>query len=265
MDARTSIGHHLRWARKRANMTQEQLAAAARVPQSTVARIERGNALPRTATLIALLHATGHELSVERRLGADLDPERIRFLLRLDPPERVRIGLAAAMDGQRRGRRRTDPIRIVRRLRRFGVRFVLVGEMAEAARGSTVPVPAVVRVCHAQDPESLDRLETALADLDVSPRPDRSALEGSDPVTVTCAAGTLRLDARPSDPPDDYEVLSRTADRMLVADGLLASVASLEDLVRMRRGRATPEDRDALELLAVVRAELPTGGWGALA
>ena len=256
MNARTSIGLGLRWARKRAGMTQEELASAARVPQSTVARIERGNALPRTATLMALLNATGHELVVERNIGSEFDPEPIRQMLRLDPWVRVRRGLAAATSGRRRGRRSHDPIRILRRLRRYAVRFVLIGEMAESAWGSSTAVPPVVAVCHAQDRESLGRLEVALADLEVTSLPDRATLESSVPLVLTCPAGTLRLEPRPGDPSDGYEVLARTATRILVATGLLVVVASLEDLVRLRRGRSTREDREALELLGVVRAEL---------
>jgi predicted transcriptional regulator len=34
------------------------------MPQPSIARIEAGTVIPRTATLIALLHATGHQLSV---------------------------------------------------------------------------------------------------------------------------------------------------------------------------------------------------------
>lgn len=260
MNTRSPIGLSLRWARKRAGMTQEELASAAGVPQSTVARIERGNLLPRTATLMALLHATGHELVVERTIGYEPDPEPIRLMLRLDPWVRVRRGLAAWASRRRRSLRSPDPIRILRRLRRHGVRFVLIGEMAESVRGSSIAVPPIVAVCHAQDRESLDRLEASLADLEVSPLPDRAALEGSAPLVLGCPSGTLRLEARPGDASDGYEVLVRTATRMLVGVGLLTAVASLEDLVRLRRGRSTPEDREALELLGVVRDELAGEG-----
>lgn len=46
-------------------MTQQQLAEAVGMPQPSIARIERGAVIPRTATLIALLAATGHRLTVE--------------------------------------------------------------------------------------------------------------------------------------------------------------------------------------------------------
>jgi predicted transcriptional regulator len=63
MDADT-VGTMVRWARKRAGMTQLELARATGMPQPSIARIEAGTVVPRTATLIALLHATGHQLSV---------------------------------------------------------------------------------------------------------------------------------------------------------------------------------------------------------
>jgi transcriptional regulator with XRE-family HTH domain len=62
---RGQIGKTLTWARKRAGLTQHDLARAVGMPQSSIARIERGTVSPRTATLIALLKATGHQLSVE--------------------------------------------------------------------------------------------------------------------------------------------------------------------------------------------------------
>ncbi|MDQ3691542.1 MAG: helix-turn-helix transcriptional regulator [Chloroflexota bacterium] len=46
-------------------MTQHDLARAVRMPQSSIARIEGGTVVPRTATLMALLQATGLQLVVE--------------------------------------------------------------------------------------------------------------------------------------------------------------------------------------------------------
>ena len=59
-----SVGRTVQWARKRADMTQQELAQATGMPQPSIARIEAGTVVPRTATLIALLEATGHQLSV---------------------------------------------------------------------------------------------------------------------------------------------------------------------------------------------------------
>ena len=59
-----TVGQTVKSARKRAGMTQQDLALATGMPQPSIARIEAGTVIPRTATLIALLDATGHQLSV---------------------------------------------------------------------------------------------------------------------------------------------------------------------------------------------------------
>jgi predicted transcriptional regulator len=61
----TAVGQSVRWARKRAGMTQHELAHATGLPQPSIARIESGAVVPRTTTLITILHATGHRLAVE--------------------------------------------------------------------------------------------------------------------------------------------------------------------------------------------------------
>ena len=59
-----TVGQTVKAARKRAGMTQQDLAQATGMPQPSIARIEAGTVIPRTATLIALLEATGHQLAV---------------------------------------------------------------------------------------------------------------------------------------------------------------------------------------------------------
>jgi predicted transcriptional regulator len=77
MDA-DSIGPTLRWARRQAGMTQQDLAQAAGMPQPSIARIEAGTVSPRTSTLIELLAATGHQLAVEPIGPADEPPDAAR-------------------------------------------------------------------------------------------------------------------------------------------------------------------------------------------
>jgi len=89
-------GRLLRDARRRAGMTQRALAAAAAVPQATVARIEAGSVSPRVETLARLLHATGHQLAVETRLGDGIDRSLIRDRLRMTPAQRIRLAVEEA-------------------------------------------------------------------------------------------------------------------------------------------------------------------------
>lgn len=98
----------LKYARRRAGLTQRGLAAAAGVPHSTVARIELGQLSPRTDTLVRLLSATGHALEVHRELGTDEDRSLIRDRLAMTPAERARLAVRearAALDLPRSVRR----------------------------------------------------------------------------------------------------------------------------------------------------------------
>jgi predicted transcriptional regulator len=63
MDAK-AIQRGVRWARRRAGMTQQDLAQAVGMPQPSIARIETGSVIPRTASLLAILDATGVQLTM---------------------------------------------------------------------------------------------------------------------------------------------------------------------------------------------------------
>ena len=230
MDA-AAIGRMVRWARKRAGMTQVQLGAACGVPQSTIARIERGTVTARAATLLQLLAATGHELSVDRAIGTDADREAIRDRLVVPVALRARKSAAAKPSA-----RRPAPTRALARLRKFGVRFVLIGELAESAHGAPLTSVGRAEVVCANDPENRRRLALALE----------------------ADARHVRLIDEPI-PGDTFEVLERNAKRMLVDVALLVQVASLDDLIRIRRASGGPEDQRALELLGALRDELDRG------
>ena len=77
----------VRTARRRANLTQAQLAERAGLSQAEVARLERAGSNPTAATLERLLRATGHRLEV-RRLDA-VDETQLRERLELTPAERL--------------------------------------------------------------------------------------------------------------------------------------------------------------------------------
>jgi transcriptional regulator with XRE-family HTH domain len=104
----------LRTARRRAGLTQRDLADASGIPQSSIARIERGTTVPRLDTFQRLLQATGRQLSSEPRLGSGVDRSTIRAMLRMTPEERVHAAAVAgrnliALRSQARivGKRRT--------------------------------------------------------------------------------------------------------------------------------------------------------------
>lgn len=86
----------LRAARRRAGLSQRELARRAGVPQSAVARIENGTVVPRVDTLDRLLAGCGEALEASPRLGVGIDRTMIRELLRLTPGERARLAAEEA-------------------------------------------------------------------------------------------------------------------------------------------------------------------------
>lgn len=101
----------LRLARKRAGITQRELADRTGVAQPAIARIESGRASPRAATVEKLLTACGFRLTVEPRRGEGVDRTAIRELLKLSPDARARLAaeeansVSTALSRSRRRRR----------------------------------------------------------------------------------------------------------------------------------------------------------------
>ena len=237
MDA-AAVGRTVKWARRRAAMTQQDLARAVGMPQPSIARIESGTVVPRTANLLALLEATGHQLAAEP-MPPPVSPEAIRRRPAMSVPARTwaALGRAAVKDPQ------TNPIRILRRLRRFAVAFVLIGDLAEAVHGSPIEVGRTIEICHARTDVARERLDRTLEDLQAT---------SANGVDFTTRAGRLRL-ATEVATGDDYDLLARNAVKMPVDAGILVPVASLDDLVRIRMARGTPEDRQAAAVLRAIR------------
>ena len=99
MERRTGAAARiLRYARRRARLTQRVLASASGIPQETIARIESGTTQPRFDTLDRLLEAAGFELEVMPRLGVGVDRTLIASTLKLNPTERLEQGQRAARD-----------------------------------------------------------------------------------------------------------------------------------------------------------------------
>jgi transcriptional regulator with XRE-family HTH domain len=81
----------LRDARRRAGLTQQQLALRLGVSQAAIAKLERPGANPTLRTLTKALRATGHRLTMQAipRTGG-VDESLIRQHLELSPAERLR-------------------------------------------------------------------------------------------------------------------------------------------------------------------------------
>ncbi|MEA2630479.1 MAG: hypothetical protein QOE66_698 [Chloroflexota bacterium] len=87
---------------------------------------------------------------------------------------------------------------------------------------------------------------------------DHRALRAGDVFTLSTRFGDLALLAHP-DPGLDFEVLR---ERSIVAGifGQNVHVASLEDLMAMKRAAGRPKDRIELEILGALREELDLRG-----
>jgi transcriptional regulator with XRE-family HTH domain len=86
----------LRQARRRAGLTQRELAARAGVPQSRIAKIESGAVVPRVDTFDRILEACGEGLESVPRPGRGLDRTGYVELLRTTPRRRVEAAGAEA-------------------------------------------------------------------------------------------------------------------------------------------------------------------------
>jgi transcriptional regulator with XRE-family HTH domain len=83
-------------ARRAAGFSQRELARRTGVPQSAIARIERGQQIPRADTLERLLKACGFELRLGPVRGGAVDHRELDRFLALAPLQRVERGVAVA-------------------------------------------------------------------------------------------------------------------------------------------------------------------------
>lgn len=159
--------------------------------------------------------------------------------------------------------------RILRELLDANVRFILIGGLAAQVHGSP-SLTGDVDVCFALDGDNLAHLAVALgslaairrelpaglqATLDAPQAPlDAPTLRAGDVFTLSTRYGDLDLLAHP-DPGLDFESL---VGRAIAAEvlGVEVKVASLEDLMAMKRAAGRPKDRIELEILGALREEL---------
>lgn len=208
----------LRFARRRAGLTQTELARRAGVPVSVVNRIERGGVTPRVDTLQRILQAAGATLTIEARKGSQVERGPIRDLLRTPPRGRLGAAHIEALD----------------ELCRRRVRFVVIGNAAARLHGAPIRV-AVIEVVVRDDHLNLRRLERAR----------RSAATAGLVAHGDVGGGALWRDAEelPWLPVPKMRVLNDWLD---APSGLLASIDSL-------LGSSSPE---LSELLHAVQEEV---------
>jgi transcriptional regulator with XRE-family HTH domain len=235
-------------ARRRAGLSQRELARRVGVAQQEIARLERGRSSPSLERLRAIVAACGLELTVGLTVADRSYDAHIRAALAITPAERLRLQLAAAANSRAaRGRARggeppapADVMGALARLAAAEVSYVLVGAVAEVLHGSPIiPTAATVTIVpRAGEREPLQaaiaagggRQLPAPADAPVD-APTRWLLE-------TCGV-ELAVDPAPAGT-RGYEDLRRDAATMTVGGQLQAPVASLLDLVRIAETSTDP-------------------------
>jgi hypothetical protein len=156
--------------------------------------------------------------------------------------------------------------RALKTLTKHGVRFVVIGGIGARLRGSTT-ITNDLDVCYARDDENLARLAAALQELNARLRGveedvpfilDAESLKKGDHFPFETDIGSLDI-LGTSAGVDGFEALYRAGSDMEVR-GVTVRVASIDDLIRMKRAAGRPKDRVELEILGALREELEARG-----
>lgn len=155
-----------------------------------------------------------------------------------------------------------QPEAVIRLLGRHEVRYVLIGGLAAITHGAPL-VTQDVDICYARDDANLGSLADALreahaelrgADPGLPFRIDAKTLARGDAFTFTTDVGWLDIMATPAGVAG-FDDLARTADAFTLF-GHRVLVASVDDLIRMKRAAGRPKDLLALEELGALRDEI---------
>lgn len=158
-----------------------------------------------------------------------------------------------------------DPARALEVLTEHDVRFVVIGGVAGATHGS----PSVTQdldICYERSPENIERLVVALrsiharlrgVDDDVRFSLDADTIAAGDHFSFVTDLGDLDCLGIPAGTLGYDDVVRSAVDIDL--DGFVVSVASIDDLIRMKRAAGRPRDLAELEILGALRDELERG------
>jgi len=158
-----------------------------------------------------------------------------------------------------------DPVEICAVLSEESVDFVVLGGFAAVIHGSSLPTEDI-DVIPSREWANLERLAHALARLDAKIR-----ISG-DAVATTLDAGFIKnmphmlnlvtkygdmdLTFTPSGALKDFEAWRANARHVQLRDGLIVTVASLDDIIASKQAANRPKDHRALPYLESLRDEL---------
>lgn len=152
-----------------------------------------------------------------------------------------------------------EPDALLRRLTAAGVDFVVIGGFAAIAHGASV-LTSDLDVCFAADDANLRALGAVLVELGASLRgvkedvpfvPDAATLRRVSVLTLDTPDGPLDVLVEPSGAPP-YELLRRRAERLDLG-GFAVLVASLDDLIAMKRAAGRAKDLLVVDELEAIR------------
>ena len=164
---------------------------------------------------------------------------------------------------------RYDYLRPLWVLARHAVRFIVIGGIGGRLQGSTT-ITNDLDICYARGDENHERLAEALKELhaklrgappDVPFQLDARTIAMGDHLTFITDAGSLDCLATPSGIPGGFDELDRAADDMDL-DGVTVRVASIDDLIRMKRAAGRPKDLIEVEVLGALRDEIDAQAAG---
>jgi hypothetical protein len=156
------------------------------------------------------------------------------------------------------GRSALDAPAILKRLVAAGVDFVVIGGIAAVLHGSA-RATFDLDVCYATNASNLDALGQALVGLrarlkgiseEIPFVPDARTLSRVDLLTMDTDAGELDVLARPAGGPSYYRLRQRAESFQL--DDVSVRVASLEDLIAMKRAAGRAKDLASVEELEAI-------------
>ena len=153
----------------------------------------------------------------------------------------------------------SSPLRLLTRLADSGVDFVVIGGIAVVAHGH-IRTTRDLDITYSTEQANLDALGRVLVELDARLRgvtevvpfvPDGRTLRGAQMLTLETTDGGLDLLVEPPGAPPYRELRARAEGIELEGHNLL--VASIDDLVAMKRAVGRPRDLEDIEALEAIR------------
>ena len=158
-----------------------------------------------------------------------------------------------------------DPVGICRILAEERVDFLVTGRFAGVIRGSSLPAESTDLIPD-RNLDNLDRLGRALTRMNAKIRiagdPVVTKIDGSflanmpHMLNLVTDFGEMDIAFTPAGSAGDYEGWKKNATDETIADSLVVSVASLDDIIDSKKAANRPKDLLALPYLESLRDEI---------